>query len=70
MPELSVRHPRGFLVLRFSSIPVVIALYIIIFPFYFQNLKLAENIENYIEGEGEKPNHLFFYLIFLGPFII
>ena len=69
VPELSVRHPRGFLVLRFSSIPVVIALYIIIFPFYFQNLKLAENIENYIEGEGEKPNYLWFYLIFLGPFI-
>jgi len=25
VPELSVRHPRGFLVLRFSSIPVIIA---------------------------------------------
>ena len=34
IPELSVRHPRGFLVLRFSSIPVIIALYIIIFPFF------------------------------------
>ena len=67
--ELSIRHPRGFLVLRFSSIPVVITLYIIIFPFYFKNLKLVENIENYIEGKGKRPNYLWFYLVFLGPFI-
>ena len=69
VPELSVRHPRGFLVLRFSSIPVIIALYIIIFPYYFRNLKLAEDIESYIEGKGNKPNYFWFYLILLGPFI-
>ena len=48
---------------------MIIALYIIIFPFYFRNLKLAEDIENYIEGKGNKPNHLWLKLILLGPFI-
>ena len=53
------------------SIPLLIYIYIIIFPYYFTNLKKAEEIEMYLEGSNNiKINNLYIYLIILSPFII
>ena len=64
--------------MRFCSIPVLIGIFIIIFP-WGGNIKVAKDLENSIEGRDNykmksyKHCGYFVYLIkliFLGPFII
>ena len=74
--ELSVCYLRSLLIMRFCSIPILIGIFIIIFPWY-GNIKIAKNLENIIEGQNNKVKNytilqyilLLFKLIILGPFI-
>ena len=53
--EKAVKNHRAYLVFRLSSIPMLIFLFIIIFPYKFnKKIELIENIENYIEGKNHK----------------
>ena len=76
--ELSICFVRSLLIMRFCSIPIVIGLFIIIFP-WGGNLKISKELENLIEGRDNYKikkfgwlEYLLFLikLIFLGPFII
>ena len=72
--EEVIHKPRAFLILRFSSIPIIIFLFIIIIPYEFKfgTNKTLENIENYIEGRrSNEMNVLLRYLliIILSPLI-
>ena len=74
--ELAIHNPRAFLVLRFSSIPIILFLFIIIFPskINLNNEKIKE-IEKYIENKNDESNEinlvsLYTCLIILSPFII
>ena len=73
--EEVIHKPRAFLILRFSSIPIIAFLFIIITPYEFKfgANKILENIENYIEGRRtNKLNVLLRYLwiIILSPLIL
>ena len=74
--EIAIHNPRAFLVLRFSAIPMILFLFIIIFPTdYNLNIKKIENIEKYIYNKNYKFNSmnifsLYIWLIILSPFII
>ena len=64
-------HVKFMFSYTLGSIPLIIIVYIIIFPYYFTNLKKAEEIELYLEGSNNiKINYLYIYLIILSPFII
>ena len=76
--ELSICHLRGLLIMRLCFIPILIVIFIIIFP-YGGNLKIAKDLEYYIEGKRNYQiknftlsENIFFIikLIFLGPFIM
>ena len=74
--EIAIHNPRAFLVLRFSAIPMIIFLFIIIFPYDFNlNIKRIEKIERYIGNKKIKYNNqnifsIYFWIIILSPFII
>ena len=77
--EYAIHNPRAFIALRFSSIPMIIFLFIIIFPSNINlNNEKIEIIENYIEYKKYKDKNkvktnlfiLYFWLIVLSPFII
>ena len=74
--EIAIHNPRAFLVLRFSSIPMLLFLFIIIFPSDWKlNYKKLGIITKYIENRKNKPNkmsflYLYIWLIILSPFII
>ena len=72
--EKAINNPRAFFVLRFSTIPMLIILFIIILPFNFgKNFKIVTKIENFIKGENYEDIHIvlkYFYLIILSPFIL
>ena len=74
--EKAIHNPRAFLALRFSSIPILLFLFIIIFPFDLKlNNHKIEIIEKYIENKKSKSNEmnsciLYFWIIILSPFII
>ena len=73
--EIAIHNPRAFLVLRFSAIPIILFLFVIIFPNDFNlNNKKIEFIENYIDNKNKKCNmnifSIYFWLIILSPFII
>ena len=74
--EIAIHNPRAFLVLRFSAIPMIIFLFIIIFPYDFNlNIKRIEKIERYIGNKKIKYNNqnifsMYFWIIILSPFII
>ena len=72
--EPAIHNPRAFLILRFSSIPMVLFLFIIITPINFKiNIQNLEDIENYIEGKNKCSLHIlkrFLLIIILSPFIL
>ena len=74
--EIAVHNPRAFLVLRFSAIPMILFLFIIIFPSDLNvNIKKISIIEKYIENKKYKYNNLNIYSFFLwllisSPFIL
>jgi hypothetical protein len=77
--EYAIHNPRAFIALRFSSIPMIIFLFIIIFPSNINlNNEKIEIIENYIEYKKYKDKNkvktnlfiLYFWIIVLSPFII
>ena len=74
--EMAIHNPRAFLILRFSSIPIILFLFIIIFPseFNLNNEKIRE-VEKYIENKNYELNEmkffsLYIWLMVLSPFII
>jgi len=72
--EPAIHNPRAFLILRFSSIPMVLFLFIIITPYNFKiNIQNLEDIENYIEGKNKSSLNIlkrFLLIIILSPFIL
>ena len=74
--EIAVHNPRAFLVLRFSAIPMILFLFIIIFPSDLNvNIKKISIIEKYIENKKYKYNNLnifsfFLWLLISSPFIL
>ena len=72
--EKAVKNHRAHLVFRLTSIPMLILLFIVIFPYRFNKcIELIENIENYIEGKKHKYINtylLYLYLIVFGPFLL
>ena len=77
--EKAIHNPRAFLVLRFSAIPMIIFLFLIIFPYDFNSnnfvFKKIEKVEKYIENKKIKNNNqnlfeIYFWIIILNPFII
>ena len=72
--EKAIRNHRANLIMRFSAIPMVIFLFIIIFPFkYVKKSKLITSLYNYIEGNKYKyinPFSKYFLIILLSPFIL
>ena len=72
--EKAVKNHRAYLFLRLSSIPMLIFLFIIIFPYKFnKSIDLIENLENFIEGKKYKyisTYLIYLYLIILSPFIL
>ena len=72
--EEAIHNPRAFLIFRFSAIPMIIFLFIIIIPYNFKiDIEILKNIENYIEGrKNNKMNILlrYIWLIILSPFIL
>lgn len=76
--ELAVCYLRSLLIMRFCSIPIIIAVFIIIFP-WFGNIKISKDLESLIEGKDNYKIKNFSFLeyfwfiiklIVLGPFII
>jgi len=72
--EEAIHNPRAYFILRFSSIPMILFLFIIIIPYKFKmDFKILENIENYIEGRRSEDMNIFLrylWLIILNPFIL
>ena len=72
--EAAIHNPRAFLILRFSSIPMILFLFIIITPYNFKiNIHNLEDIESYIEGKNKSGLNIikrFLLIIILSPFII
>ena len=72
--EAAIHNPRAFLILRFSSIPMILLLFIIITPYNFKiNIQNLEDIESYIEGKSKNGLNIlkrFLLIIILSPFII
>ena len=72
--EAAIHNPRAFLILRFSSIPMILLLFIIITPYNFKiNIQNLEDIESYIEGKSKSGLNIlkrFLLIIILSPFII
>ena len=72
--EAAIHNPRAFLILRFSSIPMILLLFIIITPYNFKiNIQNLEDIESYIEGKSKSDLNIlkrFLLIIILSPFII
>ena len=74
--EIVIHNPRAFLVLRFSAIPMLVFLFIIIIPCDLNlNIKRIEKIERYIGNKKIKYNNqnifsIYFWIIILSPFII
>ena len=72
--EAAIHNPRAFLILRFSSIPMILLLFIIITPYNFIiNIQTLEDIESYIEGKSKSGLNIlkrFLLIIILSPFII
>ena len=73
--EIAIHNPRAFLVLRFSAIPMILFLFVIIFPNDLNlNYKKIEFIEKYIDNKNKKCImnifSIYFWLIILSPFII
>ena len=72
--EKAVKNHRAYLFLRLSSIPMLLFLFIIIFPYKFnKSIDLIENLENFIEGKKYKyisTSLIYLYLIILSPFIL
>ena len=72
--EEAIHNPRAFLIMRFSAIPIIIFLFIIITPYKFNtNIKKLENIENYIEGRRSNEMNillLYIWIIILSPLIL
>lgn len=76
--ELAICFLRSLLILRLCSIPILIGIFIIIFP-WGGNIKIAKDLENAIEGRDnykmKRYSHYGYFvyltkLILLGPFII
>ena len=63
--DVAACYQRGLLVMKFSSIPVFIALFIIWLPIDGFYLK---NVEKWIHGDSEEASWL--SIIFAGPFVI
>ena len=72
--EEVVHNPRAFLILRFSSIPIILFLFFIIIPFKINiESKILENIEDYIEGRRKKEINTLkecLLIILFSPFIL
>ena len=74
--EIAVHNPRAFLVLRFSAIPMILFLFIIIFPSDLNvNIRKILIVEKYIENKKYKYNNLnifsfFLWLLISSPFIL
>ena len=72
--EAAIHNPRAFLILRFSSIPMILLLFIIITPYNFIiNIQTLDDIESYIEGKSKSGLNIlkrFLLIIILSPFII
>ena len=72
--EAAIHNPRAFLILRFSAIPMVLFLFIIITPYNLKiNIQNLEDIENYIEGKSKSSLNIlkrYLLIIILSPFII
>ena len=72
--EREISMQRGLLVMRFSAIPTIIILYIIIIPFRCgKDFKIISSLENYIYGNNYEFINIFlkyFLLIIYGPFIL
>ena len=72
--EAAIHNPRAFLILRFSAIPMVLFLFIIITPYSLKiNIRNLEDIENYIEGTNKSGLNIlkrYLLIIILSPFII
>ena len=74
--EMAIHNPRAFLILRFSSIPIILFLFIIIFPSKFNlNNEKIRMVEKYIENKNNEPNEMnyfsiYIWLIILSPFIL
>jgi len=72
--EAAIHNPRAFLILRFSSMPMILFLFIIITPYNFKiNIHYLEDIESYIEGKNKSGLNIlkrFLLIIILNPFII
>ena len=71
--EKGISNQRALLIIRLSAIPMLIILFIIIFPIRCGNqFKIILSLENYINGNNYELINSFlkyFLLIILGPFI-
>ena len=72
--EKAIHNPRAFFILRFSAIPIIIFLFIIITPYNNKiNFKMVENIENYIERRKNIEMNtflLYLWIILLSPLLL
>ena len=72
--ERAINKQRALLVIRFSAIPTLIILFIIIFPCRSgKEFKIISSLENYINGNNYQLINSFVkyvFLIILGPFIL